>query len=123
MPWRLRRNSKTTERFASSSGASDLVDLNVVLYAINTAAAHHVEAHTWWKSALNGDEPVGLAWSVVTGFLRLSTHAAALPRPLTIEQACRRVNHWLGQPPVRLVLAETGTGGNLTSDATSTTSQ
>ena len=107
-----------------------LVDLNVVLYAINTAAAHHAEARTWWESALNGDEPVGLAWSVVTGFLRLSTHAAALPRPLTVEQACVRVNRWLGQPPVRLVretdehwrhlerlLSETGTGGNLTSDA------
>jgi toxin-antitoxin system PIN domain toxin len=107
-----------------------LVDVNVVVYAINTAAAHHVEARTWWESALNGDEPVGLAWAVVTGFLRLSTHAAVLPRPLTVEQACTRVNRWLGQPPVRLVretdehwrhlerlLSETGTGGNLTSDA------
>lgn len=107
-----------------------LVDLNVVLYAINTAAAHHAAARTWWESALNGDEPVGLAWSVVTGFLRLSTHAAALPRPLTVEQACGRVNRWLAQPPVRLVretdehwrhlerlLSETGTGANLTSDA------
>ena len=107
-----------------------LVDLNVVLYAVNTAAAHHATAHAWWESALNGDEPVGLAWSVVTGFLRLSTHAAALPRPLTVEQACGRVNRWLGQPPVRLVretdehwrhlerlLSETGTGGNLTADA------
>ena len=37
-----------------------LVDLNVVLYAINTAAAHHAETRTWWESALNGDEPATL---------------------------------------------------------------
>ena len=107
-----------------------LVDLNVVLYAVNSAAARHVEARTWWESAVSGDEPVGLAWSVITGFLRLSTHPSVLPRPLTVEQACRRVNRWLAQPTVRLVreteehwrhlerlLSETGTGGNLTSDA------
>ena len=107
-----------------------LVDLNVVLYAVNSAAARHVEARTWWESAISGDEPVGLAWSVITGFLRLSTHLSVLPRPLTVEQACRRVNRWLAQPTVRLVreteehwrllerlLSETGTGGNLTSDA------
>ena len=107
-----------------------LVDLNVVLYAVNSAAARHVEARTWWESAIGGDEPVGLAWSVVTGFLRLSTHASVLPRPLTVEQACHRVNRWLAQPTVRLVreteehwrhlerlLSETGTAGNLTTDA------
>jgi len=38
-----------------------LVELNGVFYAINTAAAHHVEARRWWEPALNGDEPVGLA--------------------------------------------------------------
>ena len=107
-----------------------LVDLNVVLYAVNVAAERHAEARTWWESAINGDEPVGLAWPVVTGFLRLSTHASVLPRPLTVEQACRRVNRWLAQPTVRLVretdehwrqlerlLSEVGTAGNLTTDA------
>jgi len=107
-----------------------LVDLNVVLYAVNSAAARHVEARTWWESAISGDEPVGLAWSVVTGFLRLSTRASVLPRPLTVEQACHRVNRWFAQPTIRLVreteehwrhlerlLSETGTAGNLTTDA------
>ena len=107
-----------------------LVDLNVVLYAINTAAAHHADARAWWEGAANGDEPVGLAWPVITGFLRLSTHASVLRRPLTVEQACRRVNRWLAQPTVRVVretdehwrhlerlLSESSTGGNLATDA------
>ncbi len=107
-----------------------LVDLNVVLYAVNTSAARHVAARTWWESALGGDEPVGLAWFVITGFLRLSTNATVLPRPFTVEQACSRVERWLSQPPVRIaretdehwrhlrrLVSETGTGGNLTVDA------
>ena len=107
-----------------------LVDLNVVLYAINTAAPHHAEARTWWESAINGDEPVGLAWPVIIGFLRLGTHASVLRHPLTVEQACRRVNRWLAQPTVRLVretdehrrhlerlLSASGVGGNLATDA------
>ncbi len=107
-----------------------LVDLNVVLYAINTAAPHHAEARTWWESAINGDEPVGLAWPVIIGFLRLSTQGSVLPRPLTVEQACQRVNRWLAQPTVRLVretnehwlhlerlLSASGMGGNLATDA------
>ena len=107
-----------------------LVDLNVVLYAVNSAAERHVEARRWWESAIGGDEPVGLAWSVITGFVRLSTHASVLPRPFSVEQACRRVNRWLAQPTVRLVreteehwrhlerlLSETGAAGNLTTDA------
>lgn len=107
-----------------------LVDLNVVLYAVNTSAVHHVPARAWWESALEGSEPVGLAWLVITGFLRLSTQVAILPRAFTVEQACARVERWLSQPPVRIVretdehwrhlhrlVSETGTGGNLTADA------
>ena len=107
-----------------------IVDLNVVLYAVNASSARHAEALSWWESAIGGAEPVGLAWPVISGFLRLSTHAAILPRPLTVEQACDRVSRWLAQPSIRVVretdehwrhlqrlLSATGTGGNLTSDA------
>jgi len=32
-------------------------------------------------------EPVGLAWNVLLGFLRLTTRANVLPKPLEVEQA------------------------------------
>ena len=107
-----------------------LVDLNVVLYAINRSSARHQQARIWWESAIGGNEPVGLPWVVISGFLRLSTRATIFPKPLTVDQACARVDRWLAQPTVRLVhetdehwlhlrrlLSETGTGGNLTTDA------
>jgi hypothetical protein len=107
-----------------------LVDLNVLLYAINRDAAHHRACHRWWEAALAGDEPVGLVWVVILGFLRVSTHPRIFPRPLRAEQAIRRVDAWLAHPNVRVIrepqdhwrllgqlLAEVGTMGNLCTDA------
>lgn len=107
-----------------------IVDLNVLLYAINRSAKHHEKARSCWEAALGRDEPVGLAWNVILGFLRLSTRPSIFPRPLDAGQACERVERWLARPNVRIVreadehmrllrglLAETGAAGNLTSDA------
>jgi toxin-antitoxin system PIN domain toxin len=107
-----------------------LVDLNVLLYAVNRDSAHHDVIRRWWEDAINGDEPVGLAWVVLLGFLRLSTHPRVFPSPLDADQATDRVDAWLAHPNVKIVretdeqwrllksqLDETGTAGNLTTDA------
>jgi hypothetical protein len=107
-----------------------LVDLNVLLYAVNRDSAHHAACLSWWEEALGRDEPVGLAWVVLLGFLRIATHPAVFPRPLAAEEALARVDRWLAHPKVRLVgedeahwpilrelLEATGTAGNLTTDA------
>ena len=107
-----------------------IVDLNVLLYAINSSAKHHKKARCCWEAALGNDEPVGLAWTVILGFLRLTTRPSIFPRPLDVGEACKWVERWLARPNVRIVqesdehmrflrglLEETGAAGNLTSDA------
>lgn len=107
-----------------------LVDVNVLLYAVNREAVHHERVRAWWEATLNGDEVVGLAWVVVLGFLRISTSPRVFPSPLTADQALERVDVWLAHPNVELVterddhwqvfaqlLREAGTLGNLTTDA------
>jgi len=107
-----------------------IVDLNLLVYAVNRDVPHHRAARAWWEERLAGREPVGLSWTVVLGFLRLTTHPSVMPRPLTPEQALAVVDGWLEQPCVRLtepterhwgiledMLAPLGTAGNLTSDA------
>lgn len=107
-----------------------LVDLNVLLYAVNRDAPRHDAARSWWEAALSNDEPIGLAWIVLLGFLRLATNAQVFPEPLTPNQAMDRVEIWATHPKTRLVgeteehwrilkelLEETGTAGNLTTDA------
>lgn len=107
-----------------------VIDLNVLLYAVNRDAVRHRDALHWWESALDGDEPIGLSWIVLLGFLRLATNAAIFPRALDADAAVAKVDGWLSLESTRVVrekdehwdvlrslVAETGTAGNLTTDA------
>jgi len=107
-----------------------LVDLNLLLYAVNRDASRHRAARGWLEKTLSGDDPVALPWIVLLGFLRVSTHRRVFPAPLRPEQALSIVGDWLAQPVVRPLeagprhwsilrelLAESGTAANLTSDA------
>ena len=107
-----------------------LVDINLLVYATNTRAPQHPAAHAWWEQQLSGENPVGLAWQVLLGFIRITTHPKILPVPLTLAEAGSRVDGWLLQPCVqvlqpaenhwhqlRLMLDVAGSGGNLVMDA------
>lgn len=48
-----------------------LPDVNVLLYAANTASAEHQEARAWLEAAFNEPGGVGLAWVALLGFVRL----------------------------------------------------
>lgn len=107
-----------------------LLDLNLLLYAVNSDSVHHRAAKRWLETTLNDDEPVALPWAVLLGFVRIATNKRILPRPLSTAQATAVVDGWLAQTAVRVLapgeehwrilkalLAETGTAGNLTTDA------
>ncbi len=107
-----------------------IVDLNVLLYVVNEDAPQHERVVAWWERALNGDETIGLAWMVVSGFLRVSTNHRVFPHPLSGEDAVLQVDTWLALDVISVVtetrdhwrllrelLAETGVAGNLTTDA------
>jgi len=107
-----------------------LVDANVLIYAIDADSPHHRPARRWLEEALSGTTPIGLAWIVILAFLRLTTRSGILRKPLPPERAMAFVDEWLAQPCVRAVspgeghwtilrklLRDSGTAGNLTSDA------
>jgi uncharacterized protein len=80
-----------------------LVDANLLLYAEDTLSAHHDPARRWWDAQLSGDEPVCICWPVVKAYVRIGTNPRLLRRPLTIKEACERVESWLQQPCVRVI--------------------
>ena len=107
-----------------------LVDANVLLYAVNEASVHHRPARRWLDATISGGETVGFSWIVVLAFLRLATHRAIFPRPLSVDAALATVRAWLEQPSVVVVeptprhvdllaglLVESGSAGNLVNDA------
>jgi len=107
-----------------------IVDINLLIYAINKDAPHHSKAKKWLEDSLSSDEPFGFAWIVILGFLRIVTNGRIMPTPLIPEVAIDSVNEWLLQPPsvtvapsrnhwsiFKELLIPLGVAANLTSDA------
>jgi toxin-antitoxin system PIN domain toxin len=107
-----------------------VIDVNLLIYAVNKDAPLHRKAKPWLEEAISGTETVGLPWTVPLAFLRLTTRASFFQRPLRTAAAFEVVDAWLRQPAVIVVepterhlstlrdlILPLGTGGNLTSDA------
>lgn len=107
-----------------------LVDTNVLLYAVHEQARFHAEALTWLDGTLSSGEGVLLPWVSLLGFVRISTSPGIYPEPQSADEAFDIVDDWLAVPSVitgvpdpqqarrvRKLLAATGTGGNLVTDA------
>jgi toxin-antitoxin system PIN domain toxin len=107
-----------------------VVDVNLLIYAIDQQSPHHDLAHKWWLSALTGRETVGLPWSTMLAFARLTTNPRIFTHPLSADQAFDLIETWtahhhviaLEPTPrhlalVRGFLNSAGTAGNLVTDA------
>ena len=107
-----------------------LLDLNVLIYAVNRDSPAHEAARSWLEQTLGQDEAVGIPWVVILGFLRVSTGPRSMRSPLATDEALALVDGWLALPHVvvvspgeshwtilRELLAVAGTAGNLTTDA------
>lgn len=107
-----------------------LPDLNLLLYAVDETSPRHALAREWVEATMSGSETVALAWTVLVGFVRLSTRAAVFEEPLAVGEALDLVDSWLNQPSttvvhptdrhaviLRTLLEPLGTAGNLTTDA------
>lgn len=107
-----------------------LPDVNVLVHAHNADSPRHAVARRWWDDQLSGSRGIGLAWVVILGFIRISTHRGILEHPMTPEGVSSRIAEWLCLPQVhipspsenhferlRKALEQLGTAGNLTTDA------
>ncbi len=107
-----------------------LPDVNLLLYAHNTLDSNHEAARKWWDQCLAGPMGVKLAWVVILGFIRLSTHPRIFTHPFLPDEALERVQEWLTLPHVAIIhpseahleklsglIRQAGTAGNLTTDA------
>jgi uncharacterized protein len=107
-----------------------LPDFNLFLYVVDETSSRHARARVWLNRALSGTEPVGSAWIVLIGFVRISTRAQIIGNPVPVEKAFAIVDGCLSQPNT-LILHPTerhltvlrglavplGTAGSITSDA------
>lgn len=107
-----------------------LIDVNILIYAVNQDSPLHRRAKGWLQETMSGPGSVALSWNVLLAFLRLTTRPGLFRNPMPLKTALDLVDSWLDEPAVtvlqpgpqhqrllRSLLLPIGTGGNLTSDA------
>lgn len=77
-----------------------LIDANLLLVAVDSAAPNHERAAGWLTERLNGERRVGIPWESLSAFLRIATHPRASERPLLPAAAMRFIEDWLAAPTV-----------------------
>jgi hypothetical protein len=107
-----------------------IIDANLLLYAKIADYPQHPAAHHWLESQFQSSTRVGLPWSSLLAFLRISTNPRLFKQPLSITAAWQQVGDWLNLPTVWIpapssrhavilgqLLQESQATGNLISDA------
>ena len=79
------------------------VDVNILLYASDTASEYNNRAAEFLRDAAEGDEVCYLSWPALMSYLRIATHPTIFASPLTPSDARANVDSLLARPHVRCV--------------------
>jgi toxin-antitoxin system PIN domain toxin len=79
-----------------------VLDINVLLEAVNTASTNHTRQLAFLERILNEDEVVALPWHTLLGFLRIGTDRRNKFH-LEPRIAVELIERWLACPNVRIL--------------------
>ncbi|MCI6585054.1 MAG: TA system VapC family ribonuclease toxin [Mobiluncus porci] len=77
-----------------------ILDVNVLIYAIDADSLHHTKCANWLTTQLNSATRTGLPMQTITAFMRITTNPRIFPTPLGFAQARDIVDGWLQLPGV-----------------------
>jgi toxin-antitoxin system PIN domain toxin len=80
---------------------SATVDANILIYASNRSDPVHARALQLVRDLAAGPDLLYLFWPVVLGYLRIVTHPAIIPRPLSPLDAAMNAESLLSRAHVR----------------------
>ena len=75
-----------------------LADVNVLVYAFDEEAQRHTTYRAWLIDALSHGQPFALVDTVLTGFVRIVTHARIYERPTPTAEALSFVDALISAP-------------------------
>lgn len=80
-----------------------LFDVNVLVYAHREDAPNHNEFRDWLEKTVSDPAPFGLCDPVMSGFVRVVTHARIFDPPSSVEEALAFLETLRGQPNAVLI--------------------
>jgi uncharacterized protein len=75
-----------------------LIDVNVLVHAFREDAEQHDQYAAWLDALMRGDEPFGIADLVLSGFVRIVTHAQIFDPPSEVDKALKFTEEVRGCP-------------------------
>ena len=78
-------------------------DVNLLVYAYDSASPRHGRARAWLEGVLSRREPVGIPWVVALGFVRIITSRTVMLHPMPAGLALSHLRSWLDWPSVDVV--------------------
>ena len=84
------------------------IDVNVLLFASDTASPHNARAVEFLTRCASDSETLCLGWPTLMGYLRMATHSSIFGAPLSVSEAQANVESLIGLPHAR-VLSELDT--------------
>lgn len=79
------------------------LDVNVLLYASDSASPHHAAATTFLESRTEDPDLLCLTWLTLMSYQRIATHPSIFSDPLSPRAAWSNVRSLLGLPRVCLI--------------------
>lgn len=80
-----------------------VADVNILVSAQRSDAAHHEQFRSWLEDARSGDVPLGLAENVLAGFVRIVTHSRIFREPTPLESALAFAEALRSSPAARIL--------------------
>lgn len=84
------------------------VDTNILLYASNADDPLHGSARELVDRLASGPDLLYLFWPTIMGFLRIATHPAIFPSPVSPDDAIVAITALLERPTVRTEAERSG---------------
>lgn len=80
---------------------SAAVDVNLLLYSSDESSPFHSRALRLLERLARGPDLLYLFWPVAMSYLRIATHPAIFPRPLSAERAMENIEQLVSLPHAR----------------------
>lgn len=107
-----------------------LPDVNILVHAFRQDSSEHHLCRSWLGAVVNGESRYAIAPQVLSGFIRVVTHARIFAKPSKLNEAIAFCQSLIGQPQCVLIqpgpqhwqiflrlCEEAGARGNLIADA------
>lgn len=82
-----------------------LVDTNLLVYAADADSPFNAKAAEWLDKQRSRPDAWFLSWPIVFEFLRVTTHARAMPRPWTLKRSWSFISALLASRGLSVLVA------------------